>query len=531
MERSDFLVIGGGIAGLSYALEAAEHGTVLVLFKKDLSLSSTSWAQGGIAAVTEPDDDFELHIQDTLIAGAGLCHRSVVEMVVREGPQHVSKLIERGAQFDKVGTSYHLNREGGHSKRRIFHNGDGTGATIQSSLLAAAQAHPNIRFVPHAVAIDIITSDKLGLTGYPSNTALGAYVHEQGGAIRIYHADKILVATGGAGKVYLYTSNPDVASGDGIAMCYRAGARVANLEFFQFHPTCLYHPQAKSFLITEAMRGEGAKLKRMNGEEFMLRYHKDAELAPRDVVARAIDNEMKVHGEDYVLLDITHRDPSFIQEHFPNIYQRCLQLGFDITKSPIPVVPAAHYCCGGVITDEYGSTGIKNLYVAGETASTGLHGANRLASNSLLEGLVFGYRAAVDSIKKLHTTPQALNVPEWDSGDAVNSDEQVVISQNWDEIRRFMWNFVGIVRTNKRLQRALTRSNLIQKEITDYYWNFTVTPDLIELRNLSLVANLVIRSALLRHESRGLHYNTDYPDTPTSEGIDTILQRGVGEEL
>lgn len=529
MERSDFLVIGGGIAGLSYALEVAEFGTVNVLFKKDLVTSSTSWAQGGIAAVTTPDDNFDLHIQDTLVAGAGLCKREIVEIVVREGPERVAELIKRGANFDKVGTGYHLNREGGHSRRRIFHTGDGTGSTIQATLIAAAEAHPNIQFIPFAAAIDLITSEKLDIRGHPTNTALGAYVLEKDRGIRVYTADKILIATGGAGKVYLYTSNPDVATGDGIAMCYRAGASVANLEFFQFHPTCLYHPQAKSFLITEAMRGEGAKLKRMNGESFMHKYHKDGELAPRDIVARAIDNEMKVHGEDYVLLDITHRDPSFVREHFPNIHQRCLQLGFDITVQPIPVVPAAHYCCGGVVSDSMGRTNIRNLYVAGETAYTGLHGANRLASNSLLEGLVFGYRAAQDSILNLSKVEQFTFIPEWDSGNAVDSDEQVVISQNWDEIRRFMWNFVGIVRSNKRLARALTRSDLIQKEIVDYYWNFTVTPDLIELRNLSLVARLVIRSALLRKESVGLHFNIDYPELPTSSGTETILTKETTE--
>lgn len=524
MERSDFLVLGGGVAGLTFALKAAEHGTVNVLFKKGLSESSTSWAQGGIAAVTDPDDNFDLHIQDTLTAGAGLCDKNIVEIVVREGPDRVGELIALGAHFDKVGTSYHLNREGGHSRRRIYHTGDGTGITIQQALLDAAKKHPNIRLITHAHAIDLITTRKIKQQTNSTNAAIGAYVHLEGGKIEIFIAKKTLVATGGAGKVYLYTSNPDVATGDGIAMCYRAGAKVANLEFFQFHPTCLYHPLAKSFLITEAMRGEGGILRRINGETFMHKYHSDGELAPRDIVARAIDSEMKMHGEDYVLLDITHKPASFITEHFPNIHARCLQLGIDITTQPIPVVPAAHYCCGGVVTDEVGKTGIDGLYVAGETAWTGLHGANRLASNSLLEGLVFGYRAAQDAINTLVKSQSVFAIPEWDAGSAVDSDEAVVISQNWDEIRRFMWNYVGIVRSTKRLTRALDRSTLIHREINDYYWNFTVTPDLIELRNLSLVANLVIQCALKRHESRGLHYTIDYPATDSGSPLNTVIE-------
>ncbi len=525
MRRFDFLVIGGGIAGLTYALKVAERGSVAVLFKKDLAASSTVWAQGGIAAVTQPDDAVELHVQDTLTSGAGLCKREIVELVVREGPARVRELVELGASFDKEqGGEFHLHREGGHSRRRIFHAGDATGSEIQRALLHAVKEHPNIELFHHSNAIDLITTHKLKVGQSQPNKVLGAYVLLQEGVIQPFLADKVLVATGGAGKIYLYTSNPDVATGDGIAMCYRAGARIANMEFFQFHPTCLYHPQAKSFLITEAMRGEGARLVRANGEPFMHKYHELGELAPRDVVARAIDYEMKTHGDEFVLLDITHRDPTFVKDHFPTIYQRCLSFGFDITTTPIPVVPAAHYLCGGVMSDENGGTDIVDLYVAGECACTGLHGANRLASNSLLEGVVFGHRAAMHSLE--HKREHEVNVipPAWDPGDAVESDEQVVITQNWDEIRRTMWNYVGIVRTTKRLERALHRMELMQREIQEYYASSTVTSDLLELRNLCLVAELVIRSALARKESRGLHYTLDYKYT-RSVTTDTILER------
>lgn len=512
MYHFDFLVIGGGIAGLTFALKVAKKGSVAVLFKRDVEESSTAGAQGGVAAVTSADDDYNLHIEDTLVAGAGLCKRDVVEVVVREGPERVKELIQLGATFDKVDdNTYHLHREGGHSRRRIYHMADSTGFEIQRALLKHAENNPNITFFHHASAIDLISARKLGLKGFSSDRVLGAYVYMKDESVQIFAADKILVATGGAGKVYLYTSNPDVASGDGIAMCYRAGVPVANMEFFQFHPTCLYHPQAKSFLITEAMRGEGAVLKRINGERFMPKYHELAELAPRDVVARAIDHEMKVHGEDHVLLDISHRDSDFIREHFPTIYERCKTFGFDLTTEPIPVVPAAHYLCGGVVTDLNAATCLENLYVAGETACTGLHGANRLASNSLLEGLVFAYRAAEDAISKFSGEHHTYQIPKWDAGNAVNSDEAVVVTQNWDEIRRLMWNYVGIVRSDKRLERALRRNDLIGKEINEYYWNFKISPDLLELRNLSLVADLVIRSAMARKESRGLHYNIDYP--------------------
>jgi len=461
-----------------------------------------------------------------LKVGAGLCHKNIVEIVIKEGPRRVLELVERGAAFDRTETdgSYHLHKEAGHSRRRIFHVADATGFAIQRALLDTAREEKNITFFVGASAIDLITTRKLNIELGKPNRTLGAYVLLADGSIEEITAGHVLLATGGAGKVYLYTSNPDVATGDGIAMAYRAGARVSNMEFFQFHPTCLYHPKAKSFLITEAMRGEGALLRRINGQEFMSKYHEARELAPRDVVARAIDNEMKMHGEEHVLLDISHKPKEFVTEHFPNIYQTCLKFGIDITKQAIPVVPAAHYCCGGVVVDEFGQTDIQNLYAAGECAHTGLHGANRLASNSLLEGLVFGHRAA----ERCARTPVdiiSVTIPPWDSGSAVHSDEQVVITQNWDEIRRFMWNYVGIVRTNKRLERALRRFETIQEEIDEYYWNFKVTADLVELRNLNLVASLVIRCAIARKESRGLHFNLDYPAS-LAEAVDTVIFLG-----
>ena len=527
----DYLVLGAGVAGLTFAINAAKHGTVLVLGKKFLNQTSTAWAQGGIAAVTSEDDSHSLHIQDTLDAGAGICDQEIVRIVVEEGPARVAQLIELGANFDKEGISYHLNKEGGHSRRRIFHTGDSTGQTVQQTLSNAAKANPNITIIDHMVAVDLITTHKFGMYLDQPNQCIGAYVLNPKGDVEIIRAKVVMVATGGAGKVYLYTSNPDVSTGDGIAMCFRAGAPVANLEFFQFHPTCLYHPQAKSFLITEAMRGEGAKLCRINGEQFMHNYHELAELAPRDIVARAIDNEMKVHGDDFVYLDISHKPLEFIKEHFPMIYEKCLQFGLDISKQPIPVVPAAHYCCGGVVTDKNGKTSIKNLYVAGEAAYTGLHGANRLASNSLLEGLVFGYRAS-DEAKSQLLTDQSYDyqdiwsqIPKWDSGDAVDSDEQVIIAHNWDEIRRCMWNYVGIVRSTKRLERAKRRIELITQEIQNYYWKFKVTADLLELRNITLIAQLIVESALLRHESRGLHYTIDYPNSSSEYLKPTVISK------
>lgn len=529
MIKFDFLVIGGGIAGLTFALEVAQLGSVAVLFKGGLAESSTAWAQGGIAAVTGKDDNLDLHIRDTEQAGAGLCKHHIVELVVREAPDRVRDLIALGAQFDKsqhdaTSSGYDLHREGGHSKRRIFHAADSTGREIQRTLLDAAKKNPNIEFLTNCNAIDIITTHKIGAELGATNRALGAYVLMPDGKVSAVLATRTMVATGGASKVYLYTSNPDIATGDGIAMCHRAGVAVANMEFFQFHPTCLYHPQAKNFLITEAMRGEGAKLRRVNGAEFMSAYHELAELAPRDIVARAIDHEMKTHGEQFVHLDITAKSPEFIKHHFPTIYEKCLGFGLDITNDPIPVVPAAHYCCGGVVCDEFARTSIENLFVGGESAHTGLHGANRLASNSLVEALVFAHRAA--DLCKSQPSPKcnaAGNVPAWDPGSAAPSDEQVVVAQNWDEIRRFMWNYVGIVRSDKRLERALRRCKLIQQEINDYYWNFIITPDLLELRNLALIAELVIKSAISRKESRGLHYNIDYPNRLDGTPSDTLV--------
>jgi len=528
MKQVDFLVIGGSIAGLTYALGVADRGSVAILFKKDTGASSTLWAQGGIAAVMQPDDSLELHTRDTLTCGAGLCNEEVVRLVVTEGPDRVRELIDRGAHFDTDDKgAFHLHQEGGHSRRRIFHAGDATGFEIQRALLEAVQRHPNIELIRHASAIDLITTHKMGVSKGSANKVIGAYVLHNNAPIEPIIADKVLVATGGAGKIYLYTSNPDVATGDGMAMCYRAGCRVANMEFIQFHPTCLFHPQAKSFLITEAMRGEGARLLRMNGDRFMSRYDSRLELAPRDIVARAIDAEMKLHGDEYVLLDISHRESDFVRAHFPTIYERCLSFGFDITKGPIPVVPAAHYMCGGVVSDVNGATDIVDLYVAGECAFTGLHGANRLASNSLLEGVVFGHRAAVDSIKNLRKNRVEATPRPWDPGSAVDSDEQVVITQNWDEIRRTMWNYVGIVRTTKRLERALHRMDLIRREIQEYYKQSVVTSDLLELRNLHLVSELVIRCALARKESRGLHYTLDFRDM-LAKPENTVLSRESG---
>lgn len=524
MQKFDFLVIGGGIAGLSYANHVSKHGTVAVLFKKDLEQSSTNWAQGGIAAVHTEDDSPELHKRDTEIAGVGLCNPKIVEIVVTEGPDRLRELIALGAQFDSGEKGdYHLHQEGGHSKRRIFHHADSTGHEIQRALLAATRSNPNITFFSPANAIDLITTHKLGIKESEPNRVVGAYVlRADTGRVEVFLARAVLVATGGAGKVYLYTSNPDVATGDGIAMCARAGVPVSNMEFFQFHPTCLFHPQAKSFLITEALRGEGALLKGLDGQRFMPQVHELAELAPRDIVARAIDATMKKNGWEHVWLDITHREPKFLKEHFPMIYETCIRYGIDLTTQMIPVVPAAHYLCGGVSVDQDGHAGIAGLYVAGEASCTGLHGANRLASNSLLEGIVFAYRAAKCSILE-PANIENLKVPAWDEGSARDSDEEVIIHQNWDEIRRLMWNYVGIVRTNKRLERAKQRLKLIDREVQEYYWNFKITSDLLELRNLIVCAKLVVASALKRKESRGLHFTLDYPELIEAERHDTIV--------
>ncbi len=522
--QSDFLVIGGGLAGLTFALRAAKSGSVIVLTKDRIAESATAYAQGGIASVWSPEDSFASHATDTELAGAGLCNPATVELVVREGPDRVRDLIEVGTRFSRGGDDYDLGMEGGHRHRRILHASDATGGEIMRALTAAVQDEPRIRVLERHMAIDLITQRRIDPEA-EGGDCWGAYVFDlETNEVSTVAARATVLASGGAGKVYLYTSNPDIASGDGVAMAYRAGATVANMEFIQFHPTCLFHPHAKSFLVSEALRGEGAILRRPDGEPFMRAYHADAELAPRDIVARAIDNEMKVHGFDHVLLDITHRDADFLRTRFPTIYERCLTFGIDLTSSPVPVVPAAHYCCGGVRTTLDGATGIKRLYAAGEVSMTGLHGANRLASNSLLEAVVFGTRAAVHAAALLErepTTPPAL--PAWNPGQAVDSDESVVVNQNWDEIRRFMWNYVGIVRSNRRLARAYQRISALRQEIRQYYWDFIVTGDLIELRNLATVAELIIVSAIQRRESRGLHYNIDYPNT-AAVARDTALR-------
>lgn len=512
--RSDFLVIGSGIAGLSFALRAAQHGTVALVTKREITESATNYAQGGIASVFSQEDTFEAHVEDTLVAGAGICHEDVVRMVVEEGPRVIHSLIDWGVHFTTSGDSYDLTREGGHSQRRILHADDVTGREIERALVAAARANENITIYEHHIAIDLITEQKVMRKRVTPNRCLGAHVLDiASGRVKTFTAKITLLASGGAGKVYLYTCNPDVATGDGVAMAYRAGASIANMEFMQFHPTTLFHPHAKSFLISEAVRGEGAILRRRDGTAFMEKYHKLKDLAPRDIVARAIDNEMKIYGDDCVYLDITHKEPDYVRNRFPNIYQTCLEYGLDMTKEGLPVVPAAHYLCGGVAVDANAETDIQHLYAIGEVAFTGLHGANRLASNSLLEAAVYAGRAYKHSVELLKsTTFEFPEIPEWDAGTATNSDETVVVSQNWDEIRRFMWNYVGIVRTNKRLERAMRRIKLIQEEIEDYYWNFTITSDLIELRNISTVAELIVLCAQQRKESRGLHYTIDYPE-------------------
>lgn len=527
---SDFLVIGGGIGGLMFALKASELGTVTVLTKAASSEANTSYAQGGIASVWSVDDSFESHVEDTLRAGAGLCDRNAVETIVREGPETVRELIRMGTRFTRLEAGgedeYDLGREGGHTHRRVLHAQDLTGREIMRALGEAAGARSNIRVLENHIAVNLLIEKTRD--GIPA-ACWGAYALERGtSTVRKIVSRITMLATGGAGKVYLYTTNPDIASGDGVAMAYRAGVPIANMEFIQFHPTCLYHPAAKSFLISEALRGEGAILRLPDGTPFMKRYHPDAELAPRDIVARAIDAEMKRLGLDCVYLDLSNKDADFIRNRFPNIYKRCLSYGFDLTRQPIPVVPAAHYMCGGVMTDLDARTAIARLYAAGEVAMTGLHGANRLASNSLLEAAVMGRRGAQAARAEIEGTRDGSppEFPEWQTGRAIRSEERVLVSQSWDEIRRLMWNYVGIVRSDRRLARAARRLALLEEEIHSYYWDYLLDSDLIELRNLVAVAGLIVRSASMRQESRGLNYNIDHPERDDAQWLHpTVIRR------
>jgi len=537
--KSDILLIGSGIAGLTCALKLADQFRVAIVTKKEAIETNTRYAQGGIASVFSPSDNFESHILDTLNAGAHLCNENVVEQIIRDAPKLIRELIRFGVKFTKNDNNeFDLGREGGHSQRRILHAADTTGKEIETALLKKIKKNERIKLFEFHTAIDLITSKKINPNSQ-DNQCLGAYVlNEFKNTIHVFEAPITILATGGGGKTYLYTSNPDIATGDGMAMAYRAGATMANLEFVQFHPTCLFNPagwapsavkvkpEEKSFLISEALRGEDAKLTLSNGNSFMNQYHPEAELAPRDSVARAIDFELKKRGDNYVLLDISHKDSHFIKTRFPNIYKVCKKFGYDITKSPIPVVPAAHYFCGGVAASIEGKTDITSLYAIGETACTGLHGANRLASNSLLEGVAmadYAARAITNSFSENRVNNQRIN--DWNPGQAIDSNEAVVISQNWQEIRHFMWNYVGIVRSNKRLIRAKRRIQMLKEEIAEYYWNFTITRDLIELRNVADVAEMIIDCAFLRKESRGLHYNLDYPEMVESRRKDTKIKK------
>ncbi len=541
--KTDFLIIGTGVAGLTFALKVADYGDVALVTKQGIMDSSTTMAQGGIASVSSKLDSFDLHIQDTLVSGGGLCNRDVVEMVVRNGPDRIRELIDLGVTFNlkekdtsdssSLDYDFDLGHEGGHSQKRIVRAQDMTGIAIESALVNHVKKHNSITLYENHIAIDLITIStriKRGLvTTTHEDYCCGAHVlDKETDSVKTFCAKITLLATGGAGKAYLYTSNPDISTGDGIAMGYRAGTTVANLEFVQFHPTCLYHLDAKNFLISEAVRGEGGMLLDSTGNAFMERYTQQKELACRDVVARAIDTELKKSGDDFVFLDISHRDSEFIITRFPNLYEKCLDFGFDMTKEPIPVVPAAHYMCGGVATDIYGRTDLHRLYAVGETACTGLHGANRLASNSLIEALVYSNSAAQQAVKDIETfdytsTPDP---PTWDEVGTSDSDEIIMVSQNWDEIRRFMWNYVGIVRSDKRLERAQRRIEIILKEIHEYYWNFRISSDLIELRNIAMVAELIIKCASHRKESRGLHYNIEYPYHDNNRWQkDTIIRR------
>ncbi|MFP4255646.1 MAG: L-aspartate oxidase [Desulfobacterales bacterium] len=533
--RFDFLVVGSGIAGLMFALKAAGHGRVALVTKRGLTDSSTEHAQGGIAAVFGPQDTFESHIADTLAAGDGLCNEETVETVVRSAPERIRELLELGVDFNRSRGRDELDlcREGGHSFNRIVHAHDMTGRAVEKAVAEKVRARKNISLFENHTAIDLITRStrlKRGLTiTTHEDYCYGAYVLERRtGKILTFLASFVVLATGGSGKVYAYTSNPDVATGDGVAMAYRAGAAVANMEFVQFHPTCLYHPRAKNFLISETVRGEGGILRNSDGRAFMADYTPAKELACRDVVARAIDSELKKRGDEAVFLDISHKDPDFIKSRFPHLYAKCMEFGFDMTRHPLPVVPAAHYMCGGVATDLFGRTNIQRLYAIGETACTGLHGANRLASNSLLEALVYAHQAAQKAAEEINEPENetSAEIPVWDDMGTMDSDEAIVISHTWNEIRRLMWNYVGIVRSEKRLERARRRIEIIGEEIQEYYWNFRVTTDLIELRNIALVAELVIRSAMHRKESRGLHYNIAYPCKNDARWKkDTVLRR------
>jgi L-aspartate oxidase len=521
-QQFDVLIIGSGLAGLTLALQVADQKKVCIVSKRTMQDSASSWAQGGIATVLNSDDSIDNHIDDTLIAGAGLCDADITRMVTEHGREAVEWLIDLGVEFTREENSesgYHLTREGGHSYRRIIHVADATGHAVQKTLAQKVREHSNITLLDNHIAVDLITSKKLKRQSI--NSCLGAYVLDNdSGKVITISAQKTTLATGGAGKVYLYTTNPDVSTGDGIAMAWRAGCRVSNLEFIQFHPTCLFHPHAKSFLITEAVRGEGGILKLPNGERFMPMHDVRAELAPRDVVARVIDFEMKKRGYEYVLLDISHKPADFIKAHFPTVYKHCLSLGIDITKEPIPVVPAAHYSCGGIMVNDKSHTDIANLYAIGETACTGLHGANRLASNSLLECMVFGRIAAKDILTAKQR--ELSDLPDWDESRVTDADEEVLITHTWNELRRFMWNYVGIVRTDKRLSRAMHRINMLRDEVHEFYSNFRVSNDLIELRNLLQVAELIVKSAMERRESRGLHFSKDYPDL-LDKAIPTVL--------
>jgi len=521
----DVLIIGSGAAGMTLALKLGKHHRIAMLCKDDPTEGSTYYAQGGVAAVLDEYDSIQSHIEDTLSAGGGLCHRDVVEFTVQRSAQTVNWLVELGVKFDTRttgdgSTEFHLTMEGGHSHRRVIHAADATGREIAETLGSHLDTLDNVTIFPSYVAVDLITRDKIGLRG---KDCIGAYaLNLESQQVELFRARYVVLATGGASKVYLYTSNPDTASGDGIAMAWRAGCRVANLEFNQFHPTCLYHPEAKSFLITEALRGEGAKLVLPNGHRFMPDFDERAELAPRDIVARAIDHEMKRLGCDCVYLDIRHKGNDFIMSHFPTIHARCLELGIDIIKELIPIVPAAHYTCGGIMTDTHGMTDLPHLYAIGESSFTGLHGANRMASNSLLECMVFATAAAEHINSHPESLESNLEIPFWDETQVTNSDEDVIISHNWEELRRFMWDYVGIVRTDKRLQRARRRVQLLQQEVTEYYSNYRISSDLLELRNLIQVADLMIQCAIRRKESRGLHYTLDYPEQ-AKQANDTVL--------